>query len=239
MSKKPSLICHRGASAYAPENTNVSFHTAADMDAKWVEMDVTLTKDKIPVIFHDGVLERTTNGTGLIHDLTLEEVKKLDAGSWFSESFYDTNISTLEEALDVILERDLSLNLEIKPAADQEKETSEIALDLITRIWDDPKTIMLSSFQAECLAVAQDYAPDYERSLFIRSFPPELNKVFQNLGLKTVSLEDHLANEVTIKGLHRDGYKVNVWTVNDPIRAEQLIEWDIDYLTTDKPDLLE
>lgn len=85
--KLPKIIGHRGCAAYAPENTIEGIHTAADMGVEWVELDVKLTKDQVPIIFHDETLERTTDSSGNIRDLTLQEVKELDAGSWFSDGF--------------------------------------------------------------------------------------------------------------------------------------------------------
>ena len=81
--KLPKVIGHRGAAGYAPENTIEGIHTAADIGTKWVELDVKLTKDEVPIIFHDDELERTTNGHGLVAETKYEEIKQLEAGSWF------------------------------------------------------------------------------------------------------------------------------------------------------------
>ena len=75
--KLPKIIGHRGAAAYAPENTLEGIHTAADMGVEWVELDVKLTKDQIPVLFHDETLERTTNGAGNVADITYDDLKQL------------------------------------------------------------------------------------------------------------------------------------------------------------------
>ena len=82
------IIAHRGASAYAPENTMAAFHKAVEMGALEVETDIGFTKDQKLLLFHDRTLDRTTNGTGLPSDYTLEELKKLDAGSWMSPNEY-------------------------------------------------------------------------------------------------------------------------------------------------------
>jgi len=83
--KLPNIIGHRGAKAYAPENTIESIQTAADMGCKWVELDVKLTKDSVPVIFHDDDLDRTTNGHGPIAEMKYADLCDLEAGSWFSD----------------------------------------------------------------------------------------------------------------------------------------------------------
>src|SRR3990167_8295733 len=83
--KIPTIIGHRGARNYAPENTLESIHTAADMGCKWVELDVKLTKDMVPIIMHDDDLDRTTNGHGPVAEITYADLCNLEAGSWFSE----------------------------------------------------------------------------------------------------------------------------------------------------------
>ena len=92
--KIPPIICHRGASGYAPENTLESIRTAADLGAKWVELDVKLTRDGVPIIFHDDTLERTTNGGDRpVAECTYDEIRALEAGSWFGESFAGIKIN--------------------------------------------------------------------------------------------------------------------------------------------------
>ena len=114
--KLPRIIGHRGVAAYAPENTLEGLHTAADMGVEWVEFDVKITKDHVPILFHDDTLERTTNGGDRpVAECTYDEIRALEAGSWFGESFAGIKIPTLEEALEVLIEHDLGLNLEIKP----------------------------------------------------------------------------------------------------------------------------
>ncbi|HRC27440.1 MAG TPA: glycerophosphodiester phosphodiesterase family protein, partial [Alphaproteobacteria bacterium] len=81
--KIPSLIGHRGVARYAPENTLESIHTAADMGLEWVELDVKLTRDGVPVLFHDDTLDRTTNGTGFVAACDFARLRELEAGSWF------------------------------------------------------------------------------------------------------------------------------------------------------------
>jgi len=163
--KLPKIIGHRGACGYAPENTLESIHTAADMNVDWVELDVKLTRDQVPVIFHDSTLERTTNGTGMVADMDYADLKHLDAGSHFSDSFAGVKVPTLEEALDVILERDLGLNLEIKPCPGREQETAEVALDLLSHIWDDHERLLISSYKISSLEAAADMVPGWSLGL--------------------------------------------------------------------------
>ena len=109
------IIAHRGASAYAPENTLVAFEKAVELGADWFELDCTLSKDLEIIVIHDDDMKRTTGVTGAIRDLTLEAIKKADAGSWFDESFAGETVPTLGEALDLAKGR-IGVYVEIKDA---------------------------------------------------------------------------------------------------------------------------
>ncbi|CAM5215192.1 Glycerophosphoryl diester phosphodiesterase OS=Ureibacillus acetophenoni OX=614649 GN=SAMN05877842_105182 PE=4 SV=1 [Ureibacillus acetophenoni] len=98
--EKMISIAHRGASAYAPENTMAAFAKGVEMGADYIEIDVQMSKDGIPIIIHDDSLDRTTNGTGNINDYTLEELKSLNAGSWFGKEFSGETIPTFDEVLE-------------------------------------------------------------------------------------------------------------------------------------------
>lgn len=239
----PKLIAHRGASAYAPENTLAAIHTAADMDAAWVEIDVILTKDKVPVIFHDDTLERVTTADGNITDITYRELKQLDAGGWFSESFYGEPVPTLEHALDVIIDRDLGLNLEIKPFPGQEEETAEVALDILSRIWDedDAHKLLISSFKPECLDVALHYMEGFHRGLLLAETRKDWEEVAQALQVSTINIANtpELANEFTVKAFKAKDYQVLAYTIDDLDEAEKLFEYGVDAIFSNMPDLLD
>ena len=97
-----SIVCgHRGACGYAPENTFAAFKLALEQGAKWIEFDVQLSRDGVPVILHDDTLERTTDrgGPRAPAELSLSELKELDAGSWFSQDYAGERIPTLDEVL--------------------------------------------------------------------------------------------------------------------------------------------
>ena len=99
---KPLIIAHRGAMGNAPENTAASFKKAIDEKADGIELDVHMTKDGHLVVIHDETIDRTSNGKGLVRDMTLEELRKFDYGSFFDASYAGERILTLEEALEII-----------------------------------------------------------------------------------------------------------------------------------------
>ena len=97
----PIVVAHRGSSRKYPENTLCAFEAALSQGARWIETDITLTQDKFPVVIHDDTVDRTTNGSGNVKDLTLSEIQTFDAGSWFDPRFSNQAIPTLEQLLDL------------------------------------------------------------------------------------------------------------------------------------------
>lgn len=238
--KLPKVIGHRGACAYAPENTIESIKTAADIGVAWVELDVKLTRDNVPIIFHDEELDRTTNGSGLVANTDYADIQMLEAGSWFGDSFAGIKIPTLEEAVDVLLEHNLGLNLEIKPCPGREKETAEIALDALSRIWDDHDKLLISSFQHVSLEAARDVAQDWSRGLLIggHEMPENWREFADYLDVKTVNLGSRLVTERLCEEIMDAEYGLLIYTVNDPQEARRYIQWGADSLFSDTPDVI-
>src|SRR5699024_9996871 len=135
------VFAHRGASGHAPENTMPAFHLAYQMVADGIETEVHLTKDKIPVLFHDEQVKRTTNGRGFIKDMTVKHLKTLDPGSWFSTRFSGTTITTLEEFLSWVKNKPLRINIELKKS---EEHTSELQsrFDIVCRLLLEKKNTL-------------------------------------------------------------------------------------------------
>lgn len=236
----PKVIGHRGAKAYAPENTVESIKTAASLGVTWVELDVKLTRDNVPIIFHDEELDRCTNGTGLVAQTNYEDLRDLDAGSWFGDSFSNVRIPTLEEAVDAILKHDLGLNLEIKPCPGREKETAEIALDYLSQYWDDLDKLLISSFQHVSLEAALDLAPDFARGLLIGGpeMPENWKELADYLDVKTINLGAQLVTRQVADDVMDLELPLLVYTVNDPMQAKQLQRLGADAFFSDCPDVI-
>lgn len=242
--KLTKVIGHRGAAAYAPENTLEGIHTAADIGVEWVELDVKLTKDEVPIIFHDEELSRTTNGSGLVAETLYNDIKQMEAGSWFSDSFSGIKIPTLEEAIDVLIERDLGFNLEIKPCPGREKETAEAALDILAQYWDDHQRLLISSFQPICLEVARDMAPDWARGLLLAAegeeeeINPDWRDLADYLDVKSINLGTRIAERDVVEEIMDLDYHIMIYTVNDPLEARQYQSWGVNSLFSDEPDVI-
>ena len=250
--KLPKVIGHRGAAAYAPENTLEGLHTAADMGIEWVEVDVKLTKDGVPILFHDETLDRTTNGNGPVAEKDYEEIKQLEAGSWYGESFTGIKIPTLEEAVDVLLERDLGLNLEIKACPGREKETAEIALDQLSQIWDDHDRLYCSSYSMVSLEACMDMAPDWSRGIVLgkncedswlekleaKSIPDDLEQISEHLQLTAVSIDGDFLSQYSVEALNALNLIPVPYRVNDENRARLFQSWGIQHMISDEPDII-
>jgi hypothetical protein len=111
---KPLIIAHRGASAYAPENTLAAFKKAIDLGADGIELDVHLSKDGEVVVIHDRTIDRTSNGKGQVAEMSLKELKALDFGSWFSDEYQKESIPLLREVLELLKDWNGLLNIELK-----------------------------------------------------------------------------------------------------------------------------
>lgn len=235
--KLPSVIGHRGAAAYAPENTLESIRTAAEIGAKWVELDVKLTKDGVPIIFHDDTLERTTSGYGLVAETNYDDIKELEAGLWFSEGFTGVIVPTLEEALEVILKHDLGVNLEIKPCPGREVETAEVMLDLLSQSWDDLDRLLISSFQHVSLEVAFDMVPDFHRGFLLEDeWPENWKELADYLQVASLNFNGNTATREQVEELIELQKPVCAYTINDVQTARRLRQWGVDAFFTDDPE---
>ncbi|MCI5060711.1 MAG: glycerophosphoryl diester phosphodiesterase [Alphaproteobacteria bacterium] len=236
----PKVIGHRGACAYAPENTLESLHAASDLNVTWVEFDVKLTSDGIPVLFHDDTLERTTNGSGNMADTPYAELQNLECGSWFADSFTGIKIPTLEEAVEVCLQHDLGMNVEFKPCPGREKETAEIALDHLSQIWDENDKLLISSFQHVCLEAARDMMPDWNRGLLLggEELDPKWKDLADYLDVKTVNVGSNLAKREVIEDIIDEDLHPLIYTVNDPMEARKYQSWGVASMFSDCPDVI-
>lgn len=235
----PKVIGHRGAKAYAPENTLSSIHAAADIGCEWVEVDVKLTKDGVAIVFHDDDLDRTTSGSGPVAQTDWKTISELDAGSWFGESFLNERVPTLEQVLDVVQERGMGINIEIKPCPRREKETAEVALDVATRIWDeDTPPPLISSFQAVSLETALDMIPDWPRGFLMDEHQDNWQDMVKYLEAATININGNTATEEQVDSYIETQLPVLAYTINDPARAKELLRWGVDGFFCDNPDTL-
>jgi glycerophosphoryl diester phosphodiesterase len=239
MIKLPKVIGHRGAAGYAPENTIEGIHAAADLGVEWVELDVKLTRDQVPIIFHDDNLQRITGTNMNVADVDYDFIAQLDAGSWYGESFLGAKIPTLIEAVDALIERNLGLNLEIKPCPGRERETAEVALDVLSQIWDDHDKLLISSFQHVSLESALEIAYDWHRGLLLsEEWPENWVELAEYLAVSTINLNGNEVSREQVEDALELELPILAYTINDPMRARELQSWGIDSFFTDTPDII-
>lgn len=154
-------IAHRGASRYAPENTMSAFRKAHKMGADMIELDVQLSKDGIPVVFHDAKLENHSNGKGLVSSFLFDELQQLDAGKWFSDEFIGEKIPSLYQVLDWACDKIL-VNIEIKTEAVKEAYENGIEKKVIELVRQTgmEKYIIISSFDYRAVERIKKMEPD-------------------------------------------------------------------------------
>jgi glycerophosphoryl diester phosphodiesterase len=236
-SDAPLVIAHRGASARAPENTLAAFRLAASMGAHAIELDAKLTRDGEIVVHHDRSVERTTNEFGMVHQLTLEEIRKLDAGSAFGEAYAGERIPTLREVLE-LFHGGLLINIELTNYVDPFDPLPEKALALVQEL-DLQENVLFSSFNPIALRKLQNEVrlerlallmmtrqPRFLRALFRRWAPH--GWVHPQVGLPT---------EGWVESRQHQGLRLNVWTVNDLAQMSACFKMGVDGIITDFPDL--
>ncbi len=232
----PKIIGHRGAAAHAPENTLASLRKAAALGVAWVEFDVMLTQDRVPVMHHDYDLTRTTGFAQAVAQTPYHHLSALDAGRWFHGDFEGEVIPTLGQVFLLLAELGLGANVEIKPAPGRERETAEVAVAELQRSW--PAQLpppLISSFRETCLEVAQALAPEIARGHLFEAVPPDWQERAGRLDCYSVHAREDLLDGETIAELRNAGYRALAYTVNDPERAVLLDGWGIDAIITDDP----
>lgn len=236
------VIAHRGFSGIAPENTMAAFRKAIDAGADMFELDVLLSKDGRVVVIHDDTLERTTDGEGPVSARTLEELRSLDAGSWFNPAFAGESIPTLEETLELAQDRIL-VNIEIKTEAVTDEAHRGIVdktLELVRRL-EMMDQIVISSFDPRALAHARALEPDVKTaSLFNAELQEDLSpeEVMAEVSSNGFNLSCKQVHESIIEACHRLGRPVAVYTVNEIPEMKRVLDLGVDAIFTDYPDRL-
>ncbi len=236
--KLPTIIGHRGARSNAPENTLAGLRRAHEEGARWVEFDVKLTKDNVPILLHDETLDRTSNGRGAARDLPLESIKLVDAGcpAVFGDRFKGERIPTLAEALSLMLKLDMGFNLEVKPCQGRERETTVAALSVLGALWPvRAPTPIISSFKIASLEAARDTEPELPRGYLAERLDAGWLDAAKRLACSAIHPGHRSLTRAQVLLAKQHGYHVLVWTVNEPARAVELIGWGVDSLISDVP----
>ena len=234
----PRWIGHRGAGSLAPENTLAAFELGARLGWRMFECDAKLSADDEVFLLHDATLDRTTNGSGVAGQLDWHALSALDAGSWHSPQYSGEPLPRLASLASWCQQRELMLNIEIKPTPGLERHTGQVVGRESTRLWaGHHPPPLLTSFRIEALAGARETAPDLPRGLLVEA--PWHDGLAQALELACVAVVGHHAlwNEATVHQVHHSGMRCLSYTVNDPALAQHLLALGMDGIITDRLDL--
>lgn len=233
--ERPLVIAHRGASAEAPENTIAAFELALLRGADGIELDVHLSRDDHPVVIHDFALERTTDGSGLIRESTVRELKRLDAGGWRGGRFRGQRIQTLQEVFERFRDR-TRFWIDLKGGSDLYPGIEERIVSLI-EVYDVLERALVQSFDHKALGQIQVLNRQVQLGALIAR--PPLGPLIRSPGAaQALCPEARLVTEQAIAEIHEAGLGSYVWTVNEPAQMDRLVEWGVSGIITDRPDLL-
>jgi len=234
----PLIIGHRGASAVAPENTMAAFREAIAVGADGIEFDVRLTKDDVPVVIHDSTLRRTGGVNQRVTDLSWDELRKIDVGSWFKAGlFAGETVPSLAELFELFQTNDRSLYLEMK--CDSPAEYRPLA-EACCRMIDEysfKERVVVECFQLPALEVLKEIDPEIKTAaLFDRVFMDQsiVTRAIE-IGATAVALHHRLGRKGLVEKSKQAGLHVAVWTVDDPIWIDRARAIGIDALITNDP----
>jgi glycerophosphoryl diester phosphodiesterase len=229
------VIAHRGASGHAPENTLAAFRKAVALGATFIETDLQLSRDARFVAIHDATVDRTTGTHGAVHDLTLAELRRLDAGSWFGSEFAGERIPTLEEIFDFSKKHDVVFYLELKPSGSWGGEHALIGA--LRESGEIPRA-MIISFDSEILESLRKIEPTLMTGLLYEGqIEKPLDRAVE-IGARQLAVRGDLVTPALLAEARKKDLQVVCWTVNHPAHMRLLIDAGVDGIMSDYPDRL-
>jgi glycerophosphoryl diester phosphodiesterase len=221
----PPFIAHRGAPKLAPENSLEAFIVARDIGAKWIETDVKLTSDGIPILIHDETLDRTTTGHGPVSEMPWEKIRALDTGSWFSPAFAGTRVTSLAELLTFCSSSRMRLILELKPSPGRTQATVMVALIEASKLWPElMPPPMIASFDLDALMIAAQLRPDWPRGLFLETWRDDWIEASILTQAATITFRDDALTPEHLAMLRQAPVPVLAYTIDNPARAKELMK---------------
>jgi len=236
------VIAHRGASGIAPENTLAAFRKAVELGAGFIETDLQLSRDARLVALHDDTLERTTNGSGPVSSKALEELRRLDAGSWFRASGHEADprfagerIPTIEEILAFGREHEIGLFLEVKPTGPSGAEHAIVGA--LHACGEVPRSVVLSFSPSVIKRVRQLEPLAVTGFLFGDRLPAAVATAVDAGARQLLPRTDRVTRELVTEA-HAHDLRVVAWTANTSEEMQKLISAGVDGIITNYPDRL-
>ena len=234
--KRVWTIAHRGASGHAPENTMAAFRRAVELGATFLETDLQITRDARIIAIHDFTLDRTTNGKGQVHLLTLEEIRALDAGGWFGSGaspFSGERVPTLDEILDFAERNDVIFYLEIKSGPAWGVEHAVVAA---IRDRNASARVVILSFDPAALDLVHRLDSALMTGLLCEHPSNDLVERTVRAGARQLVARGDLITPEMVKKAHHAGLQVVAWTINETEQIQRLIAAGVDGIISDYPD---
>lgn len=233
------LIGHRGASAYAPENTLASFQKAYALGCRCIEFDVMLSRDGEAFVFHDNSLHRTTNGHGEVGLSCAEYIRSLDAGAWFSPYYSGEKVPSFRQVIEWLMTTDMQANIEIKPYPGATQLTTLTVLEHLKQYWEPQRPLpLLSSFEIDALILCRKLSSEIPLGLLLHRWQTNWLDLAIQLNCVSIHINQRILNQARVQELKQHPFKIYTYTVNSKRRAKTLFQWGVDAVFSDRPDLL-
>lgn len=243
---KPALqvIAHRGGAKLAPENTLAAFRQAIGLGVDMIEIDVILSSDSAIIVIHDDKIDRTTDGSGVVKELSLAEIKQYDAGSWFDERFKGETVPTLEEVMETIAGKAILL-IEIKDGDEKYPGLEKKVVDVIHR-YQANDWVIVQSFNEQSVLRVREMDPSLITYYLMggNTFPTFYENLISHpkpakLPYNGVAVHHAAIDSTNARGLADAGYQLFVWTVNETPDMERILKIRPTGIITDLPDRLQ
>ena len=228
------VIAHRGASGDAPENTLAALRLAINQGVACVEIDVSISADRIPFVHHDHSLDRCTTGTGLLCEHSAEDLDTLDASKGMP-GFTGEPLPRLSAVIELLESRAIGLNLEIKPKEGLEKQTVEAICTLIEARWPSHLPLVFSSFSWVSLSYAKQRLPLVPRALLVGAIPDDWQSLIVTYDCRNIHCSGNSLTADQTSQLRQAGLGVYCYTVNDLSLAQSLLNFGAHGVFTDYP----
>lgn len=240
--RKVDNVAHRGAAGYAPENTVAAFDKGVDMKADYIEIDVQRSKDGELVIIHDTTVDRTTDGTGSVKDLTFEQIRSLDAGSWKGEEFKGEKIPTFDEILDRYHGK-VGILIELKAPELYPGIEAQVAKKLKERNLDKPQNekIIIQSFNFESMKITNSLLPKVPIGVLTSNRAHTTEQALKEFATYADYFNPSygIVSKELVDQVHSLGMKIQSWTVRSQEAADFLLDMNVDGIITDYPDYVD
>lgn len=231
--RRVELFAHRGGRNWGPENTMCVFKKSLELGVDGIELDVQRLKSNELVVFHDEQLTRTTNGAGAIYDCTLDELRRLSAGSWFSDEFASEKVPLLTDVLKLI-DGQVKINIEVKnlpvPYEGIEEELIEV-MDQYKHI----EKIIFSSFDHNVIARMSKLRPEWNYAILTVGVIHNLETYANSLNARFFHPHMRSFHKDSCEEARNCGISIYPWTVNEPRDLARMLELEVSGIITDNP----